>query len=430
MILKKILFIIFIVLFILAILLRIHLAHYPSIFVDTNHLGRIEEISSYYISLFNTNNPNHPFIKNIGYYFCPDFLYASTVGINWHPPAYHITCALLSTINYHKHIFIIKLYNLFFNLFTIYILFLLLRHLFKKDYELIFLGLNLLMFLPAHIFFSNYCTNDVLFVFLCTLFLLLSMKYDIDNRSYGIIIVLSSLCALLLLTKYTGFICFIYLNSILLFALIKKNILFKDFFKYMLILWAIVAVLAGWFYYINYRSLGNPVYMPGKSLVREHNFLSFKFIELLFSTDNSWHGSSSVLTGFYASLLVFDRIGIGMVSREIYLRNAVFCLSLFPLALIITGLVFNLTKEKYSKLNMFLLITILCIIRLLWRFKLSEGILKSSYIMFITPILSIYYAEGCRLMKGWNKNMFLSCFVFAIITDVVVIIYFYRFYMC
>jgi hypothetical protein len=189
-----------------------------------------------------------------------------------------------------------------------------------------------------------------------------------------------------------------------------------------LIVLTINAVLAGWFYFINYKIYNNPVYMPGISSIREHSFYTFHFIDLLAAKTNSWHESNSVLTGFFASFFSFGVFSI----REFYVRNAVFCLSLLPVILIIIGIISSLSKEKYYKLNIFFSITLLCLMKLLWRYNLSHGILKSCYIMFIVPMLCVYLAEGFRLLKEWSGKVYMAGIAAVIATDIIIIIYYYK----
>lgn len=166
--------------------------------------------------------------------------------------------------------------------------------------------------------------------------------------------------------------------------------------------------------------------MDGFSRLREHTFLSFRFAGLLSSRFNDWHESSSVLTGFFAAFFSFDWINTEV--REFHLRNAVFCLALPPLLAGGAGLAAGFKKEKYFPLNMLLLLSLLAVARLLWKFNTGSGALKSCYLMFLAPLYAVYFAEGCAALRAWKKPAFYACLFAVLLLNVTVAAYYFRFF--
>jgi len=411
---KKSFFGLFIILALTGLLLRVHLAaRSPSLSQYDHHFEYIEEIRAHYSA------------PSAGLSF-PAFMRGTANPQRWHPPAYHMLGALAGSLRPNAPAVPLKILSVLCGFLTLWLSFLILRHFFGEDYELTLPALTLLLFLPGHIALSNLASNDVLVGPVSALFLLLSLKWWNAPLSPGKVASLSLLCGLLLLTKYSGLIGLAYLNAILLYSYIRHKTSFARYSGSALLALAIPASLAGWFYWANYTIWGNPLHMDGFSLFREHNLLSFRFADLLSSKFNDWHESSSVLTGFFAGFFSFDWINTDV--REFRLRNAVFCLALPPLLVSGWGLAAGVKKEKYRPLNFFLLLSLLAVGRLLWKFNTGSGALKSCYLMFLAPLGAVYFAEGCAALRAWKKPAFYACLAAVLLLDISVIAYYCRFF--
>lgn len=347
--------------------------------------------------------------------------------MRWHPPVYYLVCALAGSLYPGDMAVPVKIFSLFCNLATLWLLFLLLRYFYKDDYELILPALSLLLFLPGHISFANLANNDVLFAPVCLLFLFLSIKWAEEPLSHFRIVSLSLLCSLLLLIKYPGIVCFIYLQAVLLGLLLRHRLPPAKYYRSALAACAIPLALAGWYYWTNYSIWGSALYMPGYSSVREHVYLSFRFIDLLYSQFNNWHESSSILTGFFASFFSFD--WINTAARETSWRNAVFCLALPPLLAAGAGLVSGAKMEKYLNLNLFLLLSLLSTGSFLWKFNSGAGPLKSCYVMFLAPLYPVYFAEGLGALRTRSRTGFYFCLAAVLSLSASVTAYYYAFFI-
>lgn len=411
---KKILFGLFIVLALTGLLLRFHLSARPGALPQyDHHFEYIEEIRAHYSA------------PGTGLSF-PAFMRGTTNPQRWHPPAYHMLGALAGALHPGAPAVPLKILTLLSSVLTLWLSFLVLRHFFGNDYELILPALALLLFLPGHIVLADLASNDVLVGPVSALFLLLSLKWGDPAPGPGRVVSLSLLCGLLLLTKYSGLISLVYLHALLLYPYLRRKTSFARYSGSALLALAIPAALAGWFYWANYAIWGNPLHMDGFSRLREHTFLSFRFADLLSSRFNDWHESGSVLTGFFAAFFSFDWINTEV--REFCLRNVVFCLALPPLLVGGAGLAAGFKKEKYFPLNLFLLLSLLAVARLLWKFNTGSGALKSCYLMFLAPLCAVYFAEGCAALRAWKKSAFYSCLSAVLLFDVSVAAYYFRFF--
>jgi len=413
---KKIFFGLFILLSLTGLLLRVHIAARSASLSEYDyHFEYIEEIRAHYSA------------PAAGLSF-PAFMRGTANPQRWHPPAYHMLGALAGSLHPNAPAVPLKIFSLLCGVLTLWLSFLILRHFFGDDYELTLPALTLLLFLPGHITLTNLASNDVLVGPVSALFLLLSLKWWNAQLSPGRLVSLSLLCGLLLLTKYSGLISLVYLNAILLYSYTRHKTSFARYSGSALLALAIPAALAGWFYWANYTIWGNPLHMDGYSRLREHTFISFRFADLLYSRFNNWHESSSVFTGFFAGFFTFDWINSGV--REFYLRNAVLCLALPPLAISGAGFISSVKKEKYYLLNLFFLLVLLSTAKFLWKFNLGVGILKSCYLMFLAPLYAVYFAEGCAALRAWKKPAFYSCLAAALLLHVSVAAYYCRFFAC
>jgi 4-amino-4-deoxy-L-arabinose transferase-like glycosyltransferase len=422
---KKLFFALFSALLLAGVGLRVHtVARIPGLAEYDPHFEYAEEVRAHYAAVAAAPYPGLR-QKLDGYNFSKS-VRGFQNRMRWHPPVYYLSCALAGALSPADAALPVKIFSLLCDLATLWLLFLLLRHFYKDDYELILPALALLLFLPGHISFANLANNDVLFAPVCLLFLLLSLKWTEEPLSPGRVISLSLLCSLLLLIKYPGLVCFIYLHAVLLSLLLRRRLPPARYFRAALAALCLPLALAGWYYWTNYSIWGNALYMPGYSSVREHVYLSFRFIDLLYSQFNNWHESSSILTGFFASFFSFDLINTA--AREIAWRNAVFCLALAPLLAGCAGTVLSLKKERYQALNLFLLLSLLSTGSFLWKFNSGAGPLKSCYVMFLAPLYPVYFAEGLGALRARSRPAFYFCLAAVLALCVSVITYYCVFF--
>lgn len=423
---KKIFFALFSALLLAGLALRLHTAaRTPGLSEYDPHFEYVEEVRAHYAAV--AAAPYAGLRQKIDAYNFSKSVRGFQNRMRWHPPAYYLSCALAGSL-YPRDIAVpIKIFSLLCNFSTLWLLFLVLRHFYKDDYELILPALSLLLFLPGHIAFSNLANNDVLFAPVCLLFLFLSTKWAEEPLCPARIVSLSLLCSFLLLIKYQGVVCFIYLQAVLLGLFLRHRLPTARYYRSALAAGGIPLALAGWYYWTNYSIWGNPLYMPGYSGVREHVYLSFRFIDLLYSQFNNWHESSSILTGFFASFFSFD--WINTAAREMTLRNAVFCLALAPLPAACAGLVSGAKKEKFLPLNLFLLLSLLSTASFLWKFNSGAGPLKSCYVMFLAPLYPVYFAEGLGTLRTRSRKVYYFCLTAALSLSALVIAYYYAFYI-
>ncbi|MDD5210165.1 MAG: hypothetical protein PHV36_12310 [Elusimicrobiales bacterium] len=423
---KKIFFALFSALLLAGLALRVHtVARIPGLAEYDPHFEYAEEVRAHYAAV--AAEPYTGLREKLDGYNFSKSVRGFQNRMRWHPPVYYLSCALAASLYPADTALPVKIFSLLCNLAALWLLFLLLRHFYKDDYELTFPALCLLLFLPGHISFANLANNDVLFAPVCLLFLLLSLKLGEEPLSHVRVIYLSLLCSFLLLIKYPGLVCFIYLQAVLLGLLLRHRLPRAQYFRAALAACGIPLALAGWYYWTNYSIWGNPLYMPGYSSVREHVYLSFRFIGLLYSRFNDWHESSSILTGFFASFFSFD--WINTAAREITLRNAVFCLALAPLLTACAGIVSGAKKEKFLPLNLFLLLSLLSTGSFLWKFNSGAGPLKSCYVMFLAPLYPVYFAEGLRALRARSRTAYYFGLAAVLSLSASVIIYYRAFFL-
>ena len=70
---------------------------------------------------------------------------------------------------------------------------------------------------------------------------------------------------------------------------------------------------------------------------------------------------------------------------------------LFQCALIGAGFFLNLRRKEFLKPNLFVVIAALGMVKTLWTYPRSQGVLKSNYLMFLAPFFAIY------LVLGWKS---------------------------
>jgi len=186
--------------------------------------------------------------------------------------------------------------------------------------------------------------------------------------------------------------------------------------------------MAGWFYAANYVFYGNALYMPGISSKYEHSFISFNLIDLFSAKTYEWHMSPSVWTGYYASFLSLD--ALHMPAQEIILRNLVYFFSLFFLAVIVIGIISCIKNITLLGINIFLFISMACIIKLHLKYQLVHGLLKSSYAMYMATLASVYLACGYEWLNNnvfGNKRFSLCFWIILVLTDISVMLYLFKF---
>ncbi|MBI5209666.1 MAG: hypothetical protein HY927_06830 [Elusimicrobia bacterium] len=407
------------------LVLRANVIRTPFLFQYDPHLDHIREIHAHYAALRREPSRDRTVLERIGAYGFHRFLLTTKSPLAWHPPAHHIACALLAAAAPRHALLVLKTYVWACNILTIFLALMILRHFFRDSPGLILLGLSLILFLPAHITFCNLMSNDVTLSVLCALFLYLSLRWEIDDKGLAAVVSLSLLSGLLLLTKYTGVVCFLYLNALLLAALLRRRIGWARLLEYLAWVWGINMLLAYWFYRTNHGIHGTAFSLPGVSQLRQHSFLSFKPGDLLTRPVNTWHESASVLTGFYASFLSFDCIHNPV--QEMPLRNAVFLSSSVVLATAALGLASSLRQARFALLNVFWFVAVASTARFLWRYDLSMGPLKACYVMFLAPLLCVYLAEGLRTLRSSSRPLFTLAAAVLAATGLLVSAYCLRF---
>lgn len=214
---KKLFFGLFISLALTGLLLRFHLSARPGALPQyDHHFEYIEEIRAHYSA------------PGAGLSF-PAFMRGTNNPQRWHPPAYHILGALAGSLSPAAPAIPLKILTLLSSVLALWLSFLILRHFFGDDYELILPALTLLLFLPGHIVLAGLASNDVLVGPVSALFLLLSLKGGDAPLSRGKVVALSLLCGLLLLTKYSGLISLAYLHGLLLYPYLRRKTSFARY---------------------------------------------------------------------------------------------------------------------------------------------------------------------------------------------------------
>lgn len=334
--------------------------------------------------------------------------------MRWHPPAYHMLCAALGAGGSDMSS-VLKAVSLACNIAVLLLVLLLLKHLFPGEPLLVLMGLGSVLFLPGHVVFSDLANNDVLLAALCALFLLLTLRREVMDHGRAGFAVLCLLCGLMLLVKYTGLVCFLYFNILLLAAAARGKITAGGYFRYTACLWLVCAAVAGWFYLDNYLIYGNPFFIPGITDIRHHSFVTFDLAGLLRGGESCRRNSTSVLTGFYASFYSFPYAPGGLFNA----RNIVLSLNLPLLAVAVAGIFSR--RHGFGRLALFLALSLLASVALLWHYDTEHGPLKCNYLMFLAPVLAACFAEGLRLLREWKKGLFAAAVALALISNLAVL---------
>ncbi len=412
----------FLPLFAAGLFMRVQTASLPVVFQYDPYLELAEETTAYYARLFaaETRAGEAPGVRDFGY---AEFQRSAAAGLRWTPPLHNLVLAALMAPGF-DHVAVTQLWSLFCGLLLLAAAFLLLRHYFPGEQAPQLLGLNLPLFLPAGIYLANFASADVTFAALCGLFLLAAARTESAPLNWRTAALLALLNALLLLTRFSGPACFIYLNALILLNFFRRRFPLPALAGYLALAWGLAAALGGWLYLPRLLSPDGTL-MPWLSGANEHNFLTFRFFSLLSGPVNNWHESESVLTGLYASFFSFDRIHAAVQVPG--LRNALFWLAL-PLApLTLAGLAASLKDRRYDALNIFTLIMGTGAAWTYYQIALPHGMLKASYLMFLFPAGAVYFAGGCRLAAArWRAGLpVLAAYLAAL--DVLVIAYYYSF---
>lgn len=404
------LLLLFLPLFAAGLFLRAQTAGLPGVFQYDPYFELAEETYSYYSS-----GPEKPAYT--------EFQRQAQAGLKWTPPLHNLVLAALMATGL-DHVTAAQAWSLFCNFLLLALTFLLLRHYLPDGPAPLLLGLNFVLFLPAHVYFSNFASPDVTFAALCALLLLAAAKAEIGAKSWGAVTALALLTGLLLLTRFSGPACLLFLCAVILLNFFRRRFPLPVLAGYLALACGASALLAGWLYLPRLLS-PDGVIMPWLSGANEHNFLSFKFFSLLSGPVNSWHESESVLTGLYASFLSFDRIHAAV--QQPGLRNALFWLAL-PLApLALAGLAASLKERRFDELNSFTAIMAAGAAWTYYQIALPHGMLKASYLMFLLPAAAVYFALGCRLLLARGRAALPALAAYSAALDLLVCVYYFRF---
>lgn len=420
---KNKLLLLFLPLFAAGAFLRVQTAGLPVVFQYDPYLELAAETRAHYAGLLSACGSAARCAREAGKFSYPEFQRTAAAGLKWTPPLHNLVVgALMAAAS--DPVGAAQLWSLFCNFLSLGLLLLLLRHYFGGDRAPVLLGLNLALFLPAHIYLSNFASPDVTYAALCGAFLLAAVRTELGGRSWSTVTLLSLLCALLLLTRFAGPACFVFLNAVILLNFLKKRFSLPVLAGYLAIAWVTAAALAGWLYLPRLLS-PDGVLMPWLSGANEHNFYTFNFFSLLAGPVNNWHESGSVLTGLYASFFSFDRIHAAVQLPG--LRNALFWLAL-PLAPVtLEGLASSLRDRRYDTLNIFTLIMAAGTAWTYYQVALPHGMLKASYLMFCLPAGAVYFGEGCRLVLARGRAALPALAAYAAGLDLLVVVYYYSF---
>lgn len=404
------LLLLFLPLFAAGLFLRVQTAGLPRVFQYDPYFELAEETYSYYSS-----GP-----ARLAY---TEFQRQAQAGLKWTPPLHNLLLAGLMATGF-DHVRVAQLWSLFCNFLLLALIFLLLRHYLPGDLTAQLLALNFALFLPAHIYFSNFASPDVTFAALCGALLLAAARAELGAKSWGAVTALSLLAGLLLLTRFSGPACLLFLCAVLLLNFFRRRFPLPVLAGYLALAGGASALLAGWLYLPRLFS-PDGVIMPWLSGANEHDFFSFKFFSLLSGPVNSWHESGSVLTGLYASLFSFDRIHAAVQQQG--LRNALFWLAL-PLApLTLAGLAASLRERRFDALNIFTAIMAAGAAWTYYQIARPHGMLKASYLMFCLPAAAVYLALGCRLLLARGRAALPALAAYAAALDLLVLVYYFRF---
>lgn len=420
---KNKLLLLFLPLFAAGAFLRVQTAGLPVVFQYDPYFELAAETRAHYAGLAAACGSPVRCLRDAAKFSYTRFQQDAAAGLKWTPPLHNlIVGALMAAAP--DPVGAAQLWSLLCNFLSLGLLFLLLRHYFGGELAPVLLGLNLALFLPAHIYFSNFASPDVTYAALCGAFLLAAAKMEPDGKRWGAVTLLSLLCALLLLTRFAGPACFVFLNAVILLHFFKKRSSLPALAGCLAITWGTAAALAGWLYLPRLLS-PDGVLMPWLSGANEHDFYTFKFFSLLSGPVNNWHESGSVLTGLYASLFSLDRIHAAVQLPG--LRNALLWLAL-PLApLTLAGLISSLRDRRYDTLNIFTLIMAAGTAWTYYQIALPHGMLKASYLMFCLPAAAVYFGEGCRQVLARGRAALPALAAYAVSLDLLTIAYYYSF---
>lgn len=102
-------------------------------------------------------------------------------------------------------------------------------------------------------------------------------------------------------------------------------------------------------------------------------------------------------------------------------RNEVLALNLPTLMVLLAGITSSLNNPGFRRLHLFFSISIVATVGLLWKYRPEEGILKCNYLMFLVPVLAVFFSEGLRWLRGWRKGLYIAAIALALVSDLAVI---------
>lgn len=180
----SVLFSALVLLFLAGILIRVHLVFTSPLIEYDPHYEFSDELRQHYTGLLKADGSGPDLAQEPGAFSYKKFILTSQIGTsNWHPPAYHIACALLGAVSPGHMQRLVQIFTLLCNLAALALAIFILKSYFGKDLAPVILGANLLVFLPGHIAFSNTASNDILFAPLTALLLLLTLHWELDSKS-------------------------------------------------------------------------------------------------------------------------------------------------------------------------------------------------------------------------------------------------------
>lgn len=218
-----------------------------TIFDNQNDIGVIEEYKGHlgYISYFVENNsmPSIDLLKNPQFYHPPLFHYLSSLWVKFNSIFFDDIVAYEN----------LQYFTLFLNLSTIYFGYLILK---KLNIKNIFAYL-IISFIPTTVLFSGYINNDSLLLLLTTISIYFFLNWR-DTHKFKDMIIISILCALGMMTKFS--------MAILIFILIVFGLceITKENWKNLILQFlsfGIIQIGGIWFNIRNYFGTGSFLYM-------------------------------------------------------------------------------------------------------------------------------------------------------------------------
>lgn len=297
-------------------------------------------------------------------------------------------------------------------------------------------GAAFVALLPMQIYVSSFISNEV-FSSLTISASLLLLLYIVIGRRYGIALssALGAVLALACLSKYTGLLiamttCIIY-GVFFLKRLVNRKTLLISFS----LVFAIVTVLAGPFYYRNYRHYGR-LFVVNQELFQ---CPSLDYRSLKFYIDPSLLGigvldkfvsrTVSFLDGNYSSMWLDNSHKSHHWSR--LFEIAIYYLALFPTFLILVGFCRSFlslrTDSEFSKACFpFMILTVLAIftyVNYLLRISQYETV-RAFYLLFqITPMV-VFLEIGLRGIQHNSKQHSIWSWLMIFLYGVISLYYF------